>query len=314
MPPRDRSRYSAPVILGAHESVAGGVHLAFDRCARDGARALQIWTRSARQWAADALDPARVRAFRRARAAYARGLDAPVPTSAHASYLINLAAPDDRMWERSTATLAQELDRAAALGLDHVVVHPGAHLGAGTAAGVRRVGAAVRAAFAALAPGARRRVRLLLEFTAGQGTCVGCSFEDLAGMLAAAGERRVGVCLDTQHLFAAGVDWVTPRGYERTFEAFDRVIGLAHLEAFHLNDSKRPFGARVDRHERIGDGFIGLAPFGRLVRDPRFARVPGYLETPPLPSGEESYALGLARLARLARLERRKRPKRPKRR
>ena len=138
-----------------------------------------------------------------------------------------------------------------------------------------------------------------MELTAGQGSCVGCSFEQLAEMLHQAGERRVGVCLDTQHMFAAGIDWTTPAGYERTFEELDRVIGLSHLEAFHLNDSKRPLGARVDRHAVIGDGFIGLEPFGRLVRDPRFAELPGFLETPPLPSGEESYALGLSRLRSL---------------
>jgi deoxyribonuclease-4 len=138
-----------------------------------------------------------------------------------------------------------------------------------------------------------------LEYTAGQGACVGCSFVELAEILQRAGEPRLGVCLDTQHLHAAGVDWTTARGYARTFEELDRLVGLGHLEAFHLNDSKRPLGARVDRHAVIGEGTIGLEPFGRLVRDPRFAALPGYLETPPLPSGEESYALGLHRLRSL---------------
>ena len=115
-------------------------------------------------------------------------------------------------------------------------------------------------------------------------------------MLQRTGEPRLGVCLDTQHMWAAGIDWTTPRGYARTVEEFDRTVGLRHLEAFHLNDSKKPLGARVDRHAIIGDGLIGTAPFARLVGDPRFAGVPGYLETPPLPSGEESFALGLSRL------------------
>ena len=149
--------------------------------------------------------------------------------------------------------------------------------------------------------GARPRVRLLLELTAGQGTCVGCSFAELAEMLQRTGERRLGVCLDTQHMWAAGIDWTTPRGYERTVDEFDRTIGLRHLEAFHLNDSKKPLGARVDRHAVIGEGLIGVAPFRRLIDDARFAGVPAYLETPPLPSGEESFALGLSRLRALRR-------------
>ncbi len=120
-------------------------------------------------------------------------------------------------------------------------------------------------------------------------------------MLQAGGDRRLGVCLDTQHLFAAGYDWTTPRGYEAVFDEFDRVVGLRHLEAFHLNDSKKPLGSRVDRHAVIGDGLIGLQPFGRLVRDTRFARLPGYLETPPLANGDESYKLGLRRLRSLLR-------------
>jgi deoxyribonuclease-4 len=136
----------------------------------------------------------------------------------------------------------------------------------------------------------------LVEITAGQGSSLGCSFEQLAAILAATGESRVGVCLDTQHMYAAGYDWTTERGYEETFERFERVVGLRHLEAFHLNDSKKPLGSRVDRHEIIGDGLIGLAPFARLVNDPRFRTLPAYLETPPSENGEESYALGLTRL------------------
>jgi deoxyribonuclease IV len=268
--------------------------LAFERCARDRASALQLWTRSSRQWAAPPLDPAVVRAFReQLRAERRRG---PFPTAAHASYLINLATANRAVRERSTATLLEECRRAETLGVGAVIVHPGAACGAPVAEGIRNVSRSLRSICAALR---KKRVRILLEFTAGQGSCVGCSFEQLAEMLQQTGERRLGVCLDTQHLYAAGIDWTTPRGYGKTFDDFDRVIGLSHLEAFHLNDSKRPLGARVDRHAVIGEGFIGLQPFGRLVRDPRFAALPGYLETPPLPSGDESYALGLSRLRSL---------------
>ena len=266
----------------------------FERCARDRAEAVQLWTRSSRQWAAAPLEPAVIDAFREAHATYG---ERAIPTAAHASYLINLATGNDAIWKRSTETLLQECERAEQLGVGQVILHPGAAQGVGVERGVERVALALREVCSALPKSAR--VRVLLEFTAGQGSCIGCSFEQLDAMLQATGERRIGICLDTQHMFAAGVDWTTPRGYERTFEEFDRVIGLRHLEAFHLNDSKKPLGSRVDRHAIIGEGLIGLAPFKRLVRDERFAQLPGYLETPPLPDGEESYALGLSRLRSL---------------
>lgn len=288
------------MILGAHESVAGGLHHVFDRAARDGCDAIQLWTRSSRQWAAPPLDRERIVAFKRAhRAARGATTRRRLPLAAHASYLINLAAPSPVVWERSTETLYQECTRAEALGVAQVIVHPGACVGAPVAAGLDRVVRALRQVCSAL--GRKPKVRLLLENTAGQGSCVGCTFAELAEMLERTGDRRLGVCLDTQHLFAAGIDWTTPRGYERTFAAFDRVVGLRHLEAFHLNDSKRPLGARVDRHAVVGDGLIGAPPFARLLRDERFATLPGFLETPPLPSGEESFALGLSRLRALKR-------------
>jgi deoxyribonuclease-4 len=278
------------LILGAHESVAGGLHLAFERAARDGAEAVQLWTRSSRQWAARPIERADVRLFKRAHAAG-------VPTAAHASYLINLASANDAIYERSMAAMLDECRRAERLGVAQVIVHPGAAVGLSAGAGIARVAAALRRVCRAL--GSRARVRLLVECTAGQGSCVGCTFAELAEILQRSGEARLGVCLDTQHLWAAGIDWTTPRGYARTFDEFDRTVGLAHLEAFHLNDSRTPLGSRVDRHAIIGEGRIGLAPFGRLVRDPRFRRLPGFLETPPLPSGEESYRLGLTRLRSL---------------
>jgi deoxyribonuclease IV len=278
------------MIIGAHESVAGGCHHVFAHCERDGARAVQLWTRSSRQWASKPLTDDAVRAFKRAHRRHGR-----IPTAAHASYLINLAAANPAIRERSIATLLEECTRAETLGVRQVIVHPGAH--ADERVAIRRVASALGRICRALGP--EPRVRLLLEFTAGQGASVGCSFEQLDRMLQAAGERRLGVCLDTQHLFAAGVDWTTARGYASTFDAFDRIVGLRHLRAFHLNDSKKPLGSRVDRHEVIGNGLIGLEPFRRLMRDARFADVPGFLETPPLPTGEESYALGIARLRSL---------------
>ncbi len=166
---------------------------------------------------------------------------------------------------------------------------------------------AIRRIDAALSTTGQAKVRLLAEITAGQGSCVGCSFEELAAILDHAGVARLGVCLDTQHMHAAGIDWTTPAGYTRTFKNFDRLIGLPLLQAFHLNDSKRPLGARVDRHAVIGEGLIGLLPFARLVNDARFSAVPGFLETPPLATGEESYAQGLTRLRSLLKKPRGKR-------
>jgi len=288
------------VILGAHESVAGGLHNVFDRAARDGCDAVQLWTRSSRQWAARPLDDETVRAFRGAhRKARGATTAKKLPLAAHASYLINLAAASAAIWDRSTETLYEECARAETLGVAQVIVHPGACVGCSLEDGMMRVVRALKQICRAL--GSRPRVRLLLELTAGQGTCVGCSFPQLAEMLQRTGEKRLGVCLDTQHMWAAGIDWTTPRGYERTMSEFDRIVGLSHLEAFHLNDSKKLLGARVDRHAIIGEGLIGVAPFGRLINDARFAELPGFLETPPLPSGEESFALGLSRLRGLKR-------------
>jgi deoxyribonuclease-4 len=282
------------MILGAHESAAGGMHLAFERCARDHAEALQLWTRSSRKWTAPPLDEEARRAFVEARRVYLGGA---IPTAAHASYLINLAAPSEALWARSVATLLDECRRADALGVGCVVVHPGARLGQSLDEAVDRVARALKEICRALSRQAR--VRIALEVTAGQGSCVGASLEELAAMIDRAGERRVGICLDTQHLFAVGVPWHTEEGYAAMVDELDRRVGLDRLLAIHLNDSKRPFGARVDRHAVIGEGEIGLQPFRRLVRDRRFAGVPGYLETPPLPTGEESYAVGLERLRSL---------------
>jgi deoxyribonuclease-4 len=285
------------LLLGAHESVAGGLHTVFARCGRDGADAVQIWTRSSRQWAAKPLVDEDVRAFKAEHRRYRGPAGVRVPLAAHASYLINLAAPSPHIWDRSLETLLEECVRAERLGVAQVIVHPGACLEGAISDGIDRVARALRQICRAL--GSKPRVRLLLELTAGQGSCVGASFAELAEMLMRAGERRLGVCLDTQHMFAAGIDWTTAHGYRKTFEEVERTVGLAHVEAFHLNDSKKPLGARVDRHAPIGEGLIGARPFARLVRDERFASLPGFLETPPLPSGEESYALGLKRLRAL---------------
>jgi deoxyribonuclease-4 len=284
------------MILGAHESTAGGLEHAFERCARDRADAAQIWTRSSRQWSAKPLTDETIQAFRRAHQSYG---SAKIPVAAHASYLINLASTNPQIYERSEAALLDECQRAEQLGLSHVIFHPGAAQD-DRVAGIRSTTQALRRICAELDRG-QAQVRLLVEFTAGQGSCIGCSFAELADILQQTGESRMGICLDTQHMWAAGVNWTTPDGYDETLAEFERLIGLRYLEAFHLNDSKKPLGSRVDRHDIIGDGLIGLEAFARLLCDPRFANLPGYLETPPLPSGEDSFGLCLLRLRSLIR-------------
>lgn len=259
--------------IGVHVSIAGGLPLAVERAVLHDCEALQIFSKSANQWRARPLPDSEVAEFR---AALARsGI---FPAIAHASYLINLATPSAALREQSMTSFGEELDRAEALGLMGVVLHPGACT-TGTSAKALEL---VASALAELLRQRRRaRVMVLLEQTAGQGTSVGHRFEQLAMIIdRAGGSSRIGVCLDTCHLLAAGYDIVPQRGYEATFRAFDRTVGLDRLRVFHLNDSKTPLASRVDRHEHIGRGHIGLAPFRRLLNDARFAALPMLLETP----------------------------------
>jgi deoxyribonuclease-4 len=258
------------MLLGAHEAIAGGVSKAFARAEADGADCLQIFTRNARGWAAKPLEDGEVDAFR----TEARRTGKPV--AAHSSYLINCASTDRPIRKKSWEALADELGRCERLGIPALIFHPGSH--EDESEGIRLVGEAMTRALEEV-PG---RARLLLENTAGQGTALGWRFEQLAAMRAAVPaklRRRVAVCIDTCHLYSAGYDIATEDGYEHTVEALDRAVGLANVRAFHLNDSKRPLGCRVDRHEHIGEGTLGLPPFRRLVNDPRFAELPGFVET-----------------------------------
>jgi len=281
------------MLLGAHESVAGGAATAIERGRRDGCEAIQIFARPSAQWRAKPFTPEEVSQFRSEHASVGAGW----PVLSHASYLINLCAADPVILEKSRLAMEDELVRAEELGLDHVVVHPGAHLGCGQAEGVE----AVARSLSWLHPRTRGfRVRLLLEITAGQGSCLGCRFEEVAGILErSAGGDRLGVCFDTCHALAAGHDLTTDAGYDAVFAHFDRTVGLDRLLAFHLNDSKTPLGSRVDRHQEIGDGYLGLLPFWRLVNDPRFATTPAVLETPSGPDKQPSFARNLQRLRAL---------------
>ena len=253
-------------------SVAGGVSRAVERAVVHGCEALQIFSKNASQWKGRPLEPSEIRTFRRA--VDASGI---APVVAHASYLINLATTFPLLREQSIAAFIDELDRADALGLLGVVIHPGTCTAGSEADALRLIAAGIRAAFRARP---RRKTMVLLEHTAGQGRTVGHRFEHLAVILEHLdGSRRVGVCLDTCHLLASGYDIVSDDGYRDTFAAFDRILGLDRVKVFHGNDSKKPCGSRVDRHEHIGEGCLGLEPFRRLLNDPRFANVPMLIET-----------------------------------
>jgi deoxyribonuclease-4 len=259
--------------LGAHMSVAGGLPRAVDRALAHGCEAFQIFAKNASQWRGRTLPPEEIREFR-ARVEAARL----APVVSHASYLINLASAHAGLRHQSIAAMADELDRAEALGLLGVVLHPGCYTDGSATHGL----ALIAEALAGLL-GERRRGKtmVILEHTAGQGTALGATFEELATIIDGVnGHRRVGVCLDTCHLLASGYDICSPEGYATTFRRFGRRIGFERLKVFHLNDSKRPFGSRVDRHTHIGEGCLGLEPFRRIVNDHRFRGLPMLLETP----------------------------------
>ena len=258
--------------IGAHMSVAGGISRAVDRAAAHGCEALQIFTKNGNRWLGKPLDAADVKRF------HARIEETAIrPAVSHASYLINLATTFEMLRRQSIDAFIGELDRADALGLLGVVIHPGTCTAGSEADALRLIAEAIRAAFTARP---RKKTLVLLEHTAGQGRTVGHRFEHLAAILEHLdGSRRVGVCLDTCHLVASGYDIVSEPGYRDTFAAFDRIVGLDRVKVFHGNDSKKPCGSRVDRHEHIGEGCLGLEPFRRLLNDPRFADLPILIET-----------------------------------
>jgi deoxyribonuclease IV len=281
--------------LGAHMSIAGGLSLALERGREVGCGAVQIFLKNQRQWAAKLLAAGEVRAFRAARRA--TGVR---HVFAHSSYLINLGNPSPALWSQAVDAFTDELERAEALGLSCVVIHPGSHMGAGLEAGLARVTAALDES---LARTAGYRVKVALENTAGAGNTIGRTFGELGALLErAARPERLGVCLDTCHLFAAGYDVRTAAGYRRAMAECEATVGLERVLAFHLNDAKAPLGSGLDRHENIGRGALGLVPFRLLLNDRRFARVPKVLETPKEPEPTAD----LRNLAVLRKLRRRR--------
>lgn len=277
------------LLLGAHVSIAGGIEKAFARGEAIGCTAIQIFTRNASRWQARPLADAEIEAFRSAQ------LKSPIGyIAAHDSYLINLASPDPELRNKSIIAFTEELQRCARLGIGDLVMHPGAHTGAGPEAGLRTLIESFRSVLAE-APG---EVRILLENTAGQGSSLGAKFSDLAEVMDRLPEGNFGICLDSCHAFAAGYDLASPAGYASTMDEIDRLIGCERIALFHLNDSKKSLGARVDRHEHVGQGCIGCKGFHLLMRDRRFRAVPKIIETP----GGEDHCHDLANLTLLRQL------------
>lgn len=291
---QDRFRFGAEHgdVLGAHLSTRGGLNSAFDRADAVGANAVALFTKNNNQWAAKPLTNEDCESF-----AERRGRCRNVPVIAHASYLINLAAVNPEFHRKAIDGLVDELQRCEALGIHALVLHPGAHMRAGVTAGIDRIARSLDEVHRRT-PGLR--VVTLLETAAGQGSCLGCTFEELAQMIAAVDEKeRLGVCFDTCHVYASGYELRTREAWDRTIDGFIETVGLQNVGAFHLNDSKKPLGSRVDRHEQIGKGEIGVDPFHWLLDDPRFAGIPKVIETPKSePPDEAAWDIDNLRLLR----------------
>jgi deoxyribonuclease-4 len=262
-----------PVLLGAHMSIAGGVNLAIERARSIDCTAMQMFVKNNMQWFARPLTRDEIRTFLEHQKR--REL---LSIFAHANYLINLAATNGQFHEHSIRSLSEELVRANQLELPFLVLHPGAHLGAGEEAGLEKIVESINRVFSGLP---KTKTRIALETTAGQGSCMGNKFEHLAYVISRVREpERLCVCLDTAHVFASGYDIGSEASVRKIFREFDRVVGLDRLVAIHLNDSKTAYGSRVDRHEHIGRGKIGLPAFRFIMRDRRFRKIPKVLETP----------------------------------
>ncbi len=284
-------------ILGAHMSIAGGYYKAVEAAHRAGCDCVQLFTKNNNQWRAKELTDEDAQKFQAALAK--TGVTHPI---AHDSYLINMASPDDALWAKSVEAFRVELLRAEKLGIPYVVAHPGAFTTSSEEEGIERI---IEALDTVHRQTDGIRARVLLENTAGQGSNLGWRFEHLAAIIeGVAQSEKLGVCIDTCHTFAAGYPLGTRKQYQATIDELDRVVGLKRVKAFHLNDSKQPLGSRVDRHEHIGRGKLGLAPFKHLLRDPCFRNTPMYLETPKEEvDGQQMDVVNLRTLRALARVK-----------
>jgi len=288
---------NSQILLGAHMSIRGGASMAIERARSIGCTAMQVFVKNNMQWFARPLTPEEIRPFLNH---VQRG--ELLSVFGHANYLINLAATNPQFHANSIRALAEELVRADQLELPFLVLHPGAHLGAGEEAGLKKIADSIDEVFSKIP---KVKTKIALEITAGQGSCMGHRFEHLAHIIANVREPdRLRVCLDTAHLFAAGYEINSEPGVRKTFREFDRVIGRNCLVAIHVNDSKTHRGSRVDRHEHIGKGQIGLDAFRFIMRSPRFSKIPKVLETPKGKDLAED-VINLKTLRRLVRTKQR---------
>ena len=261
------------LLIGAHESISGGIHTAFERAESIGCLTLQVFTKNSNQWAAKPLTEEDISNYKTA--ASKSNIKHVV---AHDSYLINLCALNPEILKKSREAFFDELKRCETLGIQYINFHPGAHMGAGEKEGIKKIIESLNWAHERTKG---FQVLSVLETTAGQGSSLGYKFEHLKEIIEGVDEpKKMAVCIDTCHIFAAGYDISTEDGYEKTFKEFDDIIGLKKLVAFHMNDSKKGLGSKVDRHEHIGKGMIGKNAFRFLMQDGRFASIPKILETP----------------------------------
>lgn len=262
-------------------SIEGGVENAPLRGKKAGCQVIQIFTKNNNRWNSRQLADNDINSFKKN--SFDTGV---IPTASHTAYLINLASPNTEIYKKSLEAFYDEMVRAERLGLPYLIFHPGAHLGSGEDAGLKKIADSINILLKKPVPfpetGADGlKLMLLLETTAGQGSHLGYKFEHLSEIIKMVDEKeKIGVCLDTCHVFAAGYDISNEYGYEKTFEDFDKIIGIDKLKVFHINDSKRELGSRVDRHEHIGKGKLGLTAFRLLLNDERFKNIPMILETP----------------------------------
>ncbi len=282
------------IILGAHLSIAGGLHKSLELADKYNCNALQIFTKNSNTWKERVLKEEEIVKFRKRR----KKLKIQQIAS-HTSYLINIASPDRELWTKSVEALEKELFRSALLKIPMVVLHPGAHRGTGEKAGISLIAAAINDVFEKTAT---TNTVLLLETTAGQGTQIGYRFEQLAEIAETVeNKERLGFCLDTCHIFAAGYDIRDTSSYEKTLKEFNQILGLNRLFLMHLNDSKKPLGSKVDRHEHIGEGHIGGNAFRLIMNDHRLENIPKIIETPKLKEGIEQDPVNLERLRNMVK-------------
>lgn len=261
------------ILLGAHTSIAGGVDKAVERAAKIGCTTFQLFTKNSNQWKAKPLSDQVVQNYKRL-----IKLENLKPVIAHDSYLINLCAKDKTILKKSREAFIDELERCELLGIDYLNFHPGSHMGLGEEDGIKLIAESINIAHENTKG---FKVKSMIETTAGQGTSIGFKFEQIRKIIdLVEDKKRLAVCVDTCHIFAAGYDIRTEKGYIKTFEEFDEIIGLKFLKAFHMNDSKKGLGERIDRHEHIGKGKIGLNGFRFIMNDERFFTIPKILETP----------------------------------